>query len=74
MSADSTWPARPAFAGRTRSPCISICKIDAEDGLCIGCQRTIDEIAGWGTMTPEQRIEVWQRIDERRLAKTSRQP
>jgi predicted Fe-S protein YdhL (DUF1289 family) len=58
----------PAFAGRRRSPCISVCRIDPEDGLCIGCQRTIDEIAGWGTMSPEQRMEVWRLIAERRAA------
>ncbi|NLD68621.1 MAG: DUF1289 domain-containing protein [Limnobacter sp.] len=64
-------PPRPAFAGRTRSPCISICKIDPEDGLCIGCQRTIDEIANWGAMTPEQRTEVWGRIAERKASKAA---
>lgn len=57
---------RPAFAGRARSPCISVCRIDPADNLCVGCQRTIDEIAGWGAMTPEQRLEVWRLIGERR--------
>ena len=64
-------PPRPAFAGRTRSPCISICKIDPDDGLCIGCQRTIDEIAGWGAMTPEQRTDIWGKIAERKSAKAA---
>jgi len=67
--APTNWPSRPAFAGRTRSPCISVCRIDSEDGLCVGCHRTIDEIAAWGTMAPQQRVEVWRLIDERRLAK-----
>ncbi|MFP5407012.1 MAG: DUF1289 domain-containing protein [Gammaproteobacteria bacterium] len=60
--------ARPAFAGRARSPCISVCRIDPADALCVGCQRTIDEIAGWGAMTPGQRVEVWRLIAERRAA------
>ena len=64
-----TPPSRPAFAGRTRSPCVSICRIDPQDGFCIGCQRTIDEIAGWGAMTPEQRTRVWGLIAERKAAK-----
>jgi len=66
--------ARPAFAGKVRSPCISVCRIDPADGLCVGCQRTIDEIAGWGAMTPAQRVEVWRLIAERREAQSSTQP
>jgi len=66
--------ARPAFAGKVRSPCISICRIDPADGLCVGCQRTIDEIADWGAMTPARRVEVWRLIAERREAKSSAQP
>lgn len=27
------------------SPCINVCKMEA--GFCIGCRRTLDEIAGW---------------------------
>jgi uncharacterized protein len=29
------------------SPCISVCTIDPASGLCVGCYRTLDEIAGW---------------------------
>jgi len=28
------------------SPCVDICRLDAE-GLCVGCRRTLDEIAEW---------------------------
>ena len=28
-----------------QSPCINICKMDAANGLCTGCWRTLDEIA-----------------------------
>ncbi|HRO57723.1 MAG TPA: DUF1289 domain-containing protein [Burkholderiaceae bacterium] len=50
---------------------MSICRMDPDDGLCIGCQRTIDEIAGWGAMTPEQRTEIWGKIAERKSAKAA---
>ncbi|WP_017999439.1 DUF1289 domain-containing protein [Paracoccus sp. N5] len=40
------------------SPCIRICRIDAESRLCIGCWRTLDEIAAWGGMTEAQRLAV----------------
>ena len=36
------------------SPCTSVCAIDAVTGLCAGCYRTLDEIAGWIDL-PEQR-------------------
>lgn len=29
------------------TPCIKICKIDRDTGLCIGCFRTIEEIKNW---------------------------
>jgi predicted Fe-S protein YdhL (DUF1289 family) len=30
------------------SPCVKVCKVDAERGLCTGCLRTLDEIGAWG--------------------------
>jgi predicted Fe-S protein YdhL (DUF1289 family) len=54
-------PARPV-----RSPCISVCRMDAESGLCEGCWRTIGEIASWGSMADAERLEVWRRIAHRR--------
>ena len=38
------------------SPCVKICVIHPEEKLCIGCLRTLDEIAGWSAMTREQRL------------------
>lgn len=38
------------------SPCVNICVIHTETGLCTGCLRSRDEIAAWGRMTnPERR-------------------
>ena len=39
------------------SPCTGICTVDAE-GSCVGCGRTLDEIAGWAGMTPDQRRAI----------------
>lgn len=50
------------------SPCISICKMVADTGLCEGCHRTIEEIARWGSMGNEARLAVWGRIAQRRAA------
>lgn len=47
------------------SPCIGICRIDDHRACCIGCRRTIEEIAGWREFTDAQRRAVWQRLTQR---------
>ena len=48
------------------SPCIGVCRIDAASGLCVGCLRTLDEIAAWGALDDAARRSVWHAIGERR--------
>lgn len=64
---------RPGFS-TVRSPCTSVCRIDARSGWCEGCMRTIDEIARWGTMGDAQRLDVWARLSERRAQFTASGP
>ena len=40
------------------TPCIDGCEIDGASGLCRGCGRTIDEIARWAGMSPEERRAI----------------
>jgi predicted Fe-S protein YdhL (DUF1289 family) len=40
------------------SPCVKICTLDARSGLCLGCGRTIDEIARWTAMGAAERSRV----------------
>lgn len=47
------------------SPCISICRIDAASGLCVGCLRSIDEIIAWGRQTDLEKRMVWRLITQR---------
>ncbi len=42
--------------------------MDPQTGLCRGCLRTIDEVAGWMDYSPAEKLEVLERLDERRLA------
>ncbi len=42
------------------SPCTSVCALD--DGLCIGCGRTVDEIASWQSMSADEREQVVEAI------------
>jgi predicted Fe-S protein YdhL (DUF1289 family) len=48
------------------SPCVSVCKMDTRRGLCTGCARSLDEIAGWARYSDAEKRAVWQRIAERR--------
>jgi uncharacterized protein len=58
------------------TPCIKLCEMDAQTGLCRGCARTLDEIARWGTMGAGERAAVMAVLQERkagaRLARTYR--
>ena len=51
------------------SPCVKICTLDARSGLCLGCGRTIDEIAGWRTMTPSERRRIMDELPARLAAR-----
>jgi predicted Fe-S protein YdhL (DUF1289 family) len=48
------------------SPCVSICVIDPPTGLCAGCYRTLDEIAGWIDFSAEERRRLLAALPERR--------
>jgi uncharacterized protein len=66
----------PEDSTRVPSPCISVCRIDEASGLCVGCLRTLDEIAAWGALGDAARRRVWQAIVLRRaeLARTESAP
>lgn len=48
------------------SPCISVCQLDEQSGLCRGCWRTRDEIAAWGRADTDARLAILEKIHERR--------
>ncbi|HUJ36230.1 MAG TPA: DUF1289 domain-containing protein [Hyphomicrobium sp.] len=49
------------------SPCIDVCEIDRATGLCLGCRRTIDEIAGWTAMTSAERRRIMTELPLRKI-------
>jgi uncharacterized protein len=51
------------------TPCIEICEIDAVSGLCIGCGRSLEEIARWGELSAEQRRAIMAVLPARRAIK-----
>jgi uncharacterized protein len=47
------------------SPCINVCRMDPRTGLCEGCLRTIEEIAAWSRMSPEEKRAVLAQLPAR---------
>jgi uncharacterized protein len=52
----------PAIA----TPCVRVCVVDGESGLCLGCYRTLAEVSGWTSFTDEQREAVMSELPARR--------
>jgi predicted Fe-S protein YdhL (DUF1289 family) len=48
-----------------RSPCNNICRIDDATGWCVGCGRTLDEIARWGATDDADRNRVMAQLAAR---------
>ena len=48
------------------TPCINICLLDSKTGLCVGCGRTIDEIARWSAMSESERRAVMAALQARK--------
>jgi hypothetical protein len=51
---------------QVQSPCTSVCVIDTATGLCAGCYRTLDEIAGWMGLSADQRRALLAELARRR--------
>ena len=54
------------------SPCVGICQLDLGSDLCIGCFRTRDEVAVWGTASDGVKQEILAKTRERRIASKER--
>lgn len=58
--------ARAKAEDPTLSPCIGVCAMDAQSGLCQGCLRTLDEIAAWASASEAQRRAIKAALPQRR--------
>ena len=56
-------PARPPRAIAT--PCVMVCTVDGASGLCLGCFRTLPEIATWSRMSDEERAKIMSELNGR---------
>ena len=55
------------------SPCVKVCAIDATTGWCLGCGRSMAEIASWSTLAPERRRAVTAELETRKAAIADRE-
>ena len=55
----------PDAMTRASSPCIKVCILDPETGLCEGCGRTREEIARWFRLPEEERLRIMAELPER---------
>lgn len=49
-------PSAPPRAVKT--PCVKVCIVDGASGCCLGCARTLKEIADWGRYTDAEREAI----------------
>ena len=52
------------------SPCVSICQMGVNSGLCVGCYRTRAEIAAWQSMNQDDQMFLLDILRDRRAAAT----
>lgn len=48
------------------SPCTDVCHIEEVSGLCLGCLRTLDEIASWAQASEAEQIAILAAVARRR--------
>ncbi len=61
MTAQPPRPPKPI-----KTPCIKVCVVDGESGLCTGCYRRLNEVAGWAKLTDDQRDVILAELPSRR--------
>ena len=57
-------PDRPPAPIKT--PCVKVCVVDGESGLCMGCYRKLNEVAGWAKLSDAERETIMGELKGRR--------
>lgn len=56
-------PAQPPRSIAT--PCVKVCIVDGATSLCLGCGRSLPEIAAWSRYTDQERADIMAALPER---------
>lgn len=49
-----------------KTPCIKVCVVDGESGLCLGCYRKLNEVAAWSRLAESEREAILAELPGRR--------
>ncbi len=49
-----------------KTPCIKVCVVDGESGLCLGCYRKLNEVATWSRLSDAEREAILADLPGRR--------
>lgn len=58
---------------KINSPCIGVCRLNNTGALCLGCGRTLSEIASWSRLTRTKKLRVLTAVEKPKAAPSSRQ-
>jgi uncharacterized protein len=47
------------------SPCVKVCVIDPQSGVCGGCRRSLAEIAAWSSFSSAERRRIMASLPSR---------
>lgn len=61
---------RPDASEPPPSPCVNVCRMDAQRQYCIGCLRTLDELRAWGASDADAKRAIWGHIQQRSACPT----
>lgn len=50
------------------TPCLKVCLVNGQTSLCVGCGRTLKEIAAWGRMDEAERKAIMAELPARLAA------
>ena len=48
------------------TPCVKVCVVDGQSGLCLGCLRKLSEVATWARFSDEERRRIMDELPGRR--------
>lgn len=49
-----------------KTPCVKVCVVDGESGLCMGCYRQLNEVAAWARLSDDERAAIMAELPSRR--------
>jgi predicted Fe-S protein YdhL (DUF1289 family) len=53
-----------------KSPCVNWCEMHPQTGYCLGCFRTLDEIARWSSLSDDEQRAINLQLPLRKTPKS----